>query len=46
MLSLLVVLTLSVLGSTFSLTAAGAACALYAGANVWVLLIDPLYREA
>lgn len=45
-LSLLVVLTLSVWGSTLDLTAAGAACTLYAGANVWVLLIDPLYREA
>ncbi|MCH7701094.1 MAG: hypothetical protein IID37_05355 [Planctomycetes bacterium] len=44
-LSLLVVLTLSVWGSTFNSPAAGAACALYAGANVWVLLIDPLYRE-
>ena len=46
MLSLLVISMISILNSTFDSAVAGGACALYAGANVWVLLIDPLYREA
>lgn len=46
LLGLLVILTLSGLDRAFDLTAAGVACVLFAVANVWVLLIDPLYREA